>query len=150
MRHERYTIGAPTKALPPCQRQGRPPANRSTYGFTILTVKLLVVGLAFVSVVTLAGCRLLTRDFDAAQWKAVGNTCMSNKRLLMVDDLRQDYLRQGMTRGEVRALLGKPNSIWRDRGLWWEWPIGMSFADCLVFSIRFVHGRLVETTKSES
>ena len=46
--------------------------------------------------------------FDRQQWIALANK--GGPRQRMVKDLRQRYLNVGMTRDEVRRLLGKPDS----------------------------------------
>jgi hypothetical protein len=48
--------------------------------------------------------------FNRQQWIALaGKGGMDNPRQRMVKDLRQRYLKPGMTRQEVRHLLGKPD-----------------------------------------
>jgi outer membrane protein assembly factor BamE (lipoprotein component of BamABCDE complex) len=64
----------------------------------------------------------------------------------MVDDLRSHHLSPGMTRHEVRRLLGKPDySIGGDfwgRGIWWDYLTGADLVDCSTLGLRFKNGRL--------
>jgi hypothetical protein len=51
-----------------------------------------------------------TGRFDAARWQAQrGSDALNNPRIAMIGDLEQ-RLRPGMTRAEVLALLGEPES----------------------------------------
>jgi hypothetical protein len=72
--------------------------------------------------------------FDAAKWKAQeNNTARNNPRQGMVRDLEKE-LRQGMTRDEVVALLGKPDLTEQSR---YVYEIGASMLDSLYFVIEF-------------
>jgi outer membrane protein assembly factor BamE (lipoprotein component of BamABCDE complex) len=71
---------------------------------------------------------LLRGDFDAAVWRSNsieeridGNCGRDNPRGDMVDDLVGDHLRRGMSRDEIRSLLGSPDRT----GSGWDYCLGM-------------------------
>jgi hypothetical protein len=51
-----------------------------------------------------------SRKFDQAIWKRNGSTNGNNPRMGMIDDLRKNYLRSGISREAVLKLLGKESS----------------------------------------
>lgn len=62
--------------------------------------------------VLLGGCGPDDRSFDAAAWQGEGkerNQAFYQRRARMVDALREEVLQPGMTRDEVRELLGAPD-----------------------------------------
>jgi len=87
-------------------------------------------------------------EFDAAEWRAqrAKGYCVSSVRNRMVGDLTENHLHQGMTAGEVRQLLGRPDGKWKDRSrMSWEYTLAPSVVDCFLISLRFdSRGRLVD------
>ena len=47
--------------------------------------------------------------FDAARWKAAAGHYDGRARVLMIDSLRNTYLKDWMTQADVEALLGPPD-----------------------------------------
>src|SRR5919198_930517 len=112
-----------------------------------ISVSLLALALIF----GLAACRFGSKPFDSARWKAQrGADCMQMSRSEMVDDLRSHRLSNGMTKREVRRLLGKPDYDigvdLRGRGIWWSYVTGPDLVDCSLLDLRFKNGRLEETS----
>jgi hypothetical protein len=126
-------------------------------------VRLLLATLALVSCVMVAGGFLAwkwweaQRTFSAERWadgadETVG-VCPGGDRYGMVEDLRTHHLRVGMKWDEVRALLGKPESQWRERDVVIrDWIVGRTllFGDCVSLRIRFVDTRVVGSLVAQS
>ena len=56
------------------------------------------------------------KAFDRKVWlSAARSDKMHNPRRQMAEDLQKNYLRKGMTRGQVRRLLGKSNGEYDDQ-----------------------------------
>ena len=71
----------------------------------------------------------------------------------MVRDLRTNHLSVGMTVAEVRALLGKPDSISGDiPGRWgvMTYRTGPSLMDCFTLAIVFGNNRLERTAEGDT
>jgi hypothetical protein len=55
---------------------------------------------------------LTSSHFDQQAWKAMhGSLVIQNPRTKMVEDLKTNYLKTGMSQSEVEALLGKADRI---------------------------------------
>jgi hypothetical protein len=55
---------------------------------------------------------LTTNHFDQQTWKAMhGSLVIQNPRTKMVEDLKTNYLKTGMSQSEVETLLGKADRI---------------------------------------
>jgi hypothetical protein len=97
---------------------------------------LLVLGAGGYMTTTIAG------GFDSDRWKALRNSdARENPRARMLGDLK-DRLRQGMTRDEVVALLGEPET---KEGVRFVYAIGTSAfgVDYEYFVVEFdVDGKL--------
>lgn len=82
----------------------------------------LAASSAAASLVTLAAAFLLTDPdipvFDPAVWRAQAGVVSGNRRFGMIADLEASKLRPGMTREEVYALLGPPESSGPGRDTW--------------------------------
>lgn len=117
---------------------------------------IVIAGIALLLIGTLIGGFAVWRwatgstEFDPAQWKTqTGTDCFDMSRWEMVDDLRSNHLRLGMTTREVRRLLGAPDynvgADLRGRGVWWDYLTGPDLVDCSTLGVRFRNGRLEET-----
>jgi outer membrane protein assembly factor BamE (lipoprotein component of BamABCDE complex) len=64
----------------------------------------------------------------------------------MIDDLLKNHLQRGMTRAEVRRIMGPPDfadSTRLSRG--WDYEIGVDVSDCSFVYVGFDrHGRLIQ------
>jgi hypothetical protein len=62
---------------------------------------------------------LTTNHFDQQTWKALhGSLVIENPRAKMVDDLKTNYLKTGMSQVEVETLLGKADRIRNNQDLY--------------------------------
>lgn len=91
--------------------------------------------------------------FSGTVWRSLaGKGRMDNPRQRMVKDLRARYLKPGMTRQQVRQLLGKPDYGSHERevdsyflGVW-----GFMSVDATVLEVRYDKaGRVVSTDVAE-
>lgn len=96
------------------------------------------------------------RPFDADKWKAAAppsNRCAveGDPRHYMVGDLQDDHLSAGMTRRQVRNLLGKPSKTYerRDGKTVWRWPTALGFTRCFYFEVTFSRDQLVGAREYE-
>lgn len=115
----------------------------------------LLLGLALlVSVLWLAKGPVA---FDSHEWKAASATACNDegadgdRRHRMVNDLQKNHLSIGMTRRQVRSLLGAPESTYkRLNGLTdWTWATQQSFTRCFYFRVTFSGDRLIESREYE-
>lgn len=110
-------------------------------GCTIGLVALLLIGL--VAAVVLYGVHRRYYGnirFNGTVWRRLANQGgMGNPRQRMVKDLRQRYLRNGMTRQEIRQLLGKPDygSFSKDVDSYFIGVLGFMSVDASTLDIRY-------------
>lgn len=124
-------------------------------------VAVVAVGVAAVAGVAVLAARAWEnawtpqhRPFDSAQWKARPQVpCDDGARQEMVQDLRENVLKRGMTEVRVRALLGKPyirSNAEGDPGLWSTWLTSDDGIDCGTLDALFIDGRLVRTAEADT
>jgi hypothetical protein len=78
---------------------------------TFIPLYLLLTVFTFLSACDLDDV-LTTNHFDQKAWKALhGSLVIENPRAKMVDDLKTNYLKAGMSQVDVEALLGKADRI---------------------------------------
>ena len=88
--------------------------------------------------------------FDRARWIAVaGQGGVRNPRQRMVKDLMRRYLRNGMTKHEVRQLLGKPDydSLYRDTDSYFIGVIGCLSVDASTLDVHYDKAGKVSRTQ---
>lgn len=66
---------------------------------------------SLVLLILLPGCSDMSDRFDAKLWQAQHNsTAFDNPRAGQIESLQRDHMRAGMSRADVRALLGEPEA----------------------------------------
>jgi len=79
---------------------------------SVCRVLLVFGGIGVVSTVVLWAC--LRSSFDSALWRSQRGQEEGNRRWTQVHALERDFLRQGMSRSQVREVLGSPDQSERD------------------------------------
>ena len=104
-------------------------------------VVFLVVASNLITLAIVFGVRAYDEHyrFDIAKWRAnAPGDCNDNYRRQMVEDLSENYLRVGMSPGNVRWLLGPPEYVETFRGnRQWIYDTGVIVSDCLSLVVRF-------------
>jgi hypothetical protein len=91
--------------------------------------------------------------FNRQQWIASADRGADNPRLRMYKDLQQRYLRKGMTRQEVRHLLGKPDydSSSKDVDSYFLGVLGLMSVDATILEVHYDKAdRVVSTAVTET
>ena len=113
----------------------------------VLVAVSVVLGAAVLSG-AFAGTSRGEDAFNSARWRSHVACGENSVRLRMLDRLLDDHLERGMTRGEVRRLLGRPDYIDdTDRTKGWSYGAGTEEGnwDCTYLYVGFDrNGRLVE------
>lgn len=73
---------------------------------TVLLVGALLGALLVSAFALVRPCVAPSESFDAAAWRTSRDALVCSERDDMVDDLRDNHLRRGMTRSDVVTLLG--------------------------------------------
>ena len=110
------------------------PARTRAFAILLLAATLLAAGWTFIRMNA-------STHFDAAAWRAQqGNTALDNPRSKLVPALERQRL-EGMTRAEVRRLLGEPDSSndTSDEYLLGASPVGV---DLESYRIEYRQGRV--------
>jgi hypothetical protein len=80
-------------------------------GITFVPLYLLFIAFTFLSACDLDDV-LTINHFDQKAWKALhGSLVIENPRAKMVDDLKTNYLKAGMSQVDVETLLGKADRV---------------------------------------
>ena len=106
----------------------------------VLTRSAALLAVLFLSL-TFSACSMQTDTFDSAQWKSQrGVAALDNKRGGMVDKLEAN-VRVGMSRAEVVALLGEPDSG-KETGVE-KYMLGLAMGpDEQYYEIRYSEGKV--------
>jgi len=123
---------------------------RTAYSWLVSRIALGLGAAVLVMVlVGISGCDE-QKEFTAAEWRMRGpaDGCdRKDYRKPMVSDLIDNHLQRGMTRAQVRRLLGPPDfefdSTRKSTG--WDYDIGHRNSDCVFVFVGFdPQGRLVQ------
>lgn len=123
-------------------------------------VALVIFGVVIVAALAWLIVARGPTSFDSERWKA-NDGCENSVRGRMLDDLKDNYLRKGMTIREVRKLLGRPYSTFGpgdigkagsplipDGGL--AYFVDPALVDCNILYIAFHNGRLSQIMEGEN
>ena len=122
------TAGGRCQPVTPRLSHARPAVAAPPPGRARRYTRWLAASLAAVPLLALAAA-FLTADpgdpaFDSVVWRAQAGVVSGNRRFGMIADLEASKLRPGMTREEVYALLGPPESSRPGRD---TWELGIRF-----------------------